>query len=747
MICIGVIILASSILPFSITSTSAGKTMTIICTVSIWLRTIGFAVIVSALFAKTYRIHRIIRGTTLYRTSDARILTEFLLPLTVTLIVNAGILSTMIILNPVKYGIKTIQQSSTQTITYGSCIFTEEQWYHYWIPLAIWNISINAISLYLSWTLRKFDLEYSTTFPSEGQQIFNALLSSLIVSLVGMLIMQIARDRFGPTTNDLIEGSALFVFCALVLSSVFATKVKHVWTSLKQSRKSDKDNGQSQSESSPDRLGLSLLTENKTKEELEIENDGLRKRNLQLEEELILYPNSERSVSTLVRNFFGKLLGSDDDTEVATIEEMNIRPQKEQEKRLQKSSLAPKAFQYRCKQVVQDICVFPSDDAARGPASIDFNPKPWSIASSPSRKKSSSGASGRSHCANLNSYLQGSTPSKSTPNKSTPSNLTVTNGIVTKHTKSSPEISKGSTPTIKSSILKSSTSTKGSSPRQTKISPQSHSTMVTPTQLRPRRSSFYKIRGPEPEDYSSAPIENKKSSPNSDSALASIAKKKSSPTSNKSSPNTKTTEASSEKKISSPTSYSTWPASTKVLPSQKHIQSIHAVRAKIDRSPNNSITTNSFEAALVSPLTVPEDSEEGSLMKNSMGSTTKKSINSTAVVIGGNMRTNISCHDSHTEVRPKNIFRRKPPTPLQASGDPSIPEGLPLNIIVYPIDSLEQRSQPQSNLTLEQGPLSNRGLYPIDNIQLISSQSFSQPQPRRHSNGYDVDILQYRHIV
>ena len=69
MICCGVILFASANLPFSILGNGEAfnedgeanfvRTMNIVCTASIWLRSIGFAVIISALFAKTYRINKV----------------------------------------------------------------------------------------------------------------------------------------------------------------------------------------------------------------------------------------------------------------------------------------------------------------------------------------------------------------------------------------------------------------------------------------------------------------------------------------------------------------------------------------------------------------------------------------------------------------------------------------------------------------------------------------------------------------
>ena len=155
-------------------------------------------------------------------------LSDFLVPLAVMLTINILILSLMTVLDPVTYGIATLQSSSTDAIAYESCVFTEDHRHRFWIPLVGLNIAVLAFALHQSWSVRNFDLEISSRFPSEGPQIFKALLSSLLVSLVGIPVMSIVRDGDNPTAIAIIESIIVFVFCASVLYSVFATKVKHL---------------------------------------------------------------------------------------------------------------------------------------------------------------------------------------------------------------------------------------------------------------------------------------------------------------------------------------------------------------------------------------------------------------------------------------------------------------------------------------------------------------------------------------
>ena len=68
LICSGVIIFAFGFVPFPVIGTTVwddedtgqlAKRMAFVCSATIWLRAFGFSVIVSALFANTYRSHKV----------------------------------------------------------------------------------------------------------------------------------------------------------------------------------------------------------------------------------------------------------------------------------------------------------------------------------------------------------------------------------------------------------------------------------------------------------------------------------------------------------------------------------------------------------------------------------------------------------------------------------------------------------------------------------------------------------------
>lgn len=418
--------------------------------------------------------------------------------------VNILILSLMTAFYPVTYGVIPYTDPSGDFVqVYESCIFTTDHRHKFWIPLICWNIAILVYSLLRSWSARNCELEESATFPSERPQIFHTLLSCLVVSLLGIMVMQMIRDRGDPITSALVDATISFFFCILVLFIIFSPKMKHVWRTF--SRHPDEthndipgDDYETESGLLRDSHHLSTSSHSPTKEELKAENDGLRKRNVALEKELILSPRSvRRSKNQILTNFFGSFLGGDDNFE----DEYTLTPTIEQEqplKQLEEEDIAEKQQEqgdkvekfahkpprFTCKKIVEDILfvssdIIPSFSPDIRPMTISAKTTSWSLGREyKSFKSSDNFKSSTSSSNNKKSSYQNSSIYKTSPNSTNKTSPESKN-------KSSPETK--STPTLSESDLK------------------------------PNRSSFYKSpipkrRGPEVEDYSSTPLERNKDS-------------------------------------------------------------------------------------------------------------------------------------------------------------------------------------------------------------------------------------------
>lgn len=534
------ILFASATLPFAAVGTRAlsegfvGESLTFmadLCSASIWLRTFGYAVIISALFAKTFRFNKVICGANQSRTSRSRVLVDYLIPLGIMLTTNVLILSLMMALDPITYEMIPNQSNFIETVgIYEACVFTKEQRFKFLVPLVCWNVVVLVFSLQRSWSVRNCDLEASSRFPSESPQIFNALLSILMVSMLGILIMLVVRDRGDPKIAALVEATVSFLFCILVLLTVFTTKVKHVWVTRKSWRHDPTDTDgnrqpnqinntyrESESDSEvPEEINRPMLsTHSRTKDELKVENACLRKRNLELEGEILLYPTDDqtydqRNKNAILKNFFG-LSESEDyfkdehSTSTPSVVAISTGDAQHQQQKGPKQTPTPR---FNFKKVFEDIFfdssdVIPSYSEGIRPIIISQETTSWSLArelrSLRSTLKSSTNSSSNLKSSSKSNYYSSTIYRNSTAtisNKSSPESKTTTN-------KSSPE--------SKTTTKKSTPESKSSKSTSKKYSP---STKSTPTPESDIRSGFFQSPGrlPERENPSTSPLDKTKGS-------------------------------------------------------------------------------------------------------------------------------------------------------------------------------------------------------------------------------------------
>ncbi len=422
------------------------------------------------------------------------------------------------------------QSTSIDTIgIYEACIFTKEQRYKFLIPLVCWNVAVLGFSLHRSWSVRNFDLEASSRFPSESPQIFNALLSILMVSLIGIPTMLLVRDRGDNNTVALIEATVVFIFCILVLLTVFTTKIKHVWVTRKSRHDDQRDadgnrqlgkinntyrESESDSEVLDDSNSPRLSTLIQTKDELKIENACLRKRNLELEGEILLYPTDgrrydRRNKNTILNNFFGlsdteSHFKDENSTTTPSIVAMITEDTEQQQERPKRKSPPRPNFKKNFADIFFDSAdVIPSYSEGIQPIIISQETTSWSLAR---------------ELRSLRSTLKSSTNSSSNPKSSSKSNYYSStiyrNSTATISNKSSPEsktTTNKSSPESKATTKKSSPESKSSKLTSKKNSP---STKSTPTPESDIRSGFFKSPGrlPESENPSSSPLDKTKGS-------------------------------------------------------------------------------------------------------------------------------------------------------------------------------------------------------------------------------------------
>jgi hypothetical protein len=315
LICGGVVVLVATIIPLSMDELLLPRSgCDIACRSIPWLLSLGFSLIGSALFTKTYRINKIFSGAMRMRRVAVRPV-DVAKPMILLLGGNVLILSLWTALSPLSWGYVNLELDAFGRVTqrYGYCSGANMSTLRYLLPLATLNFGILVLSLVQAYKARNISTQYAET-----EYIYLSMLFIVAASILGVPILILARED--PDAFFFIFSGLLFATSLCILMLIFVPKVAFLQAQIKNAttpgsrtgvRLTDgtsisrvgrvpsdvcDDSGTSES-------GLLILTR-KSKRKLLAENRELRRRLEQYEpvtqEERQQPPTSIRSVETNV---------------------------------------------------------------------------------------------------------------------------------------------------------------------------------------------------------------------------------------------------------------------------------------------------------------------------------------------------------------------------------------------------------------------------------------------------------------
>jgi len=134
------------------------------CTVVVWLASLGFSIAYSALFAKTYRINKIMRSAKKLRRIKLTV-KDTLTPVIVVFACNIVVLTVMSIYAPVEhsYFVQEYDQFDRPIKAYAYCDFGNPATLPYSIILVVIDIGIMLLATYQAWRSRNLSTEFSET--------------------------------------------------------------------------------------------------------------------------------------------------------------------------------------------------------------------------------------------------------------------------------------------------------------------------------------------------------------------------------------------------------------------------------------------------------------------------------------------------------------------------------------------------------------------------------------------------------
>ena len=225
MICVGVFIMVTSIIPMGIDNQNFSvETCDIACILIPWLYSIGFVISFSALFSKTWRVNKILNNPDKFRKLKVTP-RDVIAPFIILMSINVIVLMVWTIVEPLKWEIKTkgdvdlLQLKEPET--YGICVGESlERTLLFAGIIAAVDISSLVFANIQAYQCRNISVEYS-----ESQWIAIAMVSIMQVLFIGIPLMVLVIDE--PEPQFFVRVGIVFVTSMSTLLLIFLPKVKY----------------------------------------------------------------------------------------------------------------------------------------------------------------------------------------------------------------------------------------------------------------------------------------------------------------------------------------------------------------------------------------------------------------------------------------------------------------------------------------------------------------------------------------
>jgi hypothetical protein len=210
-ICLGVCVVALAILPMSLEdeiSSQTGRDMA--CMASPWLLSLGFNIIMSALFVKLRRINTVMNSGFRRTTVTAK---EAAIPFCLLFGVNIVVLTLWTFVDPLRWEVREVEDDKSRL--YGSC---SDIGVGGWVLVAL-TVLVNVCALILA-CIEAFKARNISTEYSESKSLGHALFSWTQIIIVGVpLLSLISGDN--PSARYFLEVSLIFAACLSMLVLIF----------------------------------------------------------------------------------------------------------------------------------------------------------------------------------------------------------------------------------------------------------------------------------------------------------------------------------------------------------------------------------------------------------------------------------------------------------------------------------------------------------------------------------------------
>jgi hypothetical protein len=222
-LCVGTLILASSIIPMSFQEPMSYKILNVGCMAVPWLTSIGFTTAFSALFSKLWRIGRLHEASAKFQKVNIKV-HHVLLPFAVLMTLNVAVLTTWTITSPLKW---TRSPHPSRNDNFGRSIESFGQCHGDDATLTAaftWSLMlVNFVSLAIA-IVQSYRTRNLPSMFNESLHIVLSLLSMLEASIMGVPLLWFVADF--PTASYIVRTGMVSIFCLAIILPIFIPKAR-----------------------------------------------------------------------------------------------------------------------------------------------------------------------------------------------------------------------------------------------------------------------------------------------------------------------------------------------------------------------------------------------------------------------------------------------------------------------------------------------------------------------------------------
>ena len=232
MICMGIMIFASKIVPATFDyQTSSKSALEKSCNSVVWLFSLGVAIILSNLSAKTYRINQVMQSAKQFRRVKVTI-TDTLKPMGLLIGTNVIVLIAMQTSSPIEYQVvvNRVDRFDRKVDVQGRCLYGAQPQIWYLLTLAFLALATLVFSVWQAWRARNLSTEFQ-----ESKSIFMALILISVTCFISIPVLMIAH-----TSTDVVlflRSALVLVICESLMLLIFIPKILYAREEKRRSKK------------------------------------------------------------------------------------------------------------------------------------------------------------------------------------------------------------------------------------------------------------------------------------------------------------------------------------------------------------------------------------------------------------------------------------------------------------------------------------------------------------------------------